>query len=74
MEPAVAKGMVKGSADPLISSFHIGYNMLLNLIRMEEIDPEYLLKKSFHQFQTQEKKPALQNSTLHTTSLLYAYK
>jgi len=33
MEPAVAKDMVKGSADTLNSQFYIGYNMLLNLIR-----------------------------------------
>lgn len=51
MEPSVAKNMVKGSADPLYSSFHIGYNMLLNLLRVEDIDPEFMLRRSFHQFQ-----------------------
>ena len=35
MEPHVAKGMLKGTSDPLISSFHLGYNMLLNLMRVE---------------------------------------
>lgn len=34
MEPHVAKNMVKGASDPLISSFHLGYNMLLNLMRV----------------------------------------
>jgi len=51
MEPAVAKGMVKGQADRLTSSFWIGYSMLLNMLRVEDIDPENLLKRSFHQYQ-----------------------
>jgi ATP-dependent RNA helicase DOB1 len=33
MEPQVARGMLKGHADSLNSSFHLGYNMLLNLLR-----------------------------------------
>ena len=52
MEPHVAKNMLKGASDPLISSFHLGYNMLLNLMRVEGVDPETLIKKSFHQFQS----------------------
>lgn len=51
MEPTVAKDMVKGQADKLNSSFHIGYNMLLNTIRVEGMDPERILRNSFHQFQ-----------------------
>ncbi len=47
-----AKGMLMGKADALNSSFHLGYNMLLNLLRVEGVDPEYLIKKSFHQFQS----------------------
>ena len=35
MEPDVAKNMVKGQSDPLNSSFHLSYNMLLNLLRFE---------------------------------------
>lgn len=41
----------KGSADPLNSAFHLTYNMVLNLLRVEEINPEYMLEKSFYQFQ-----------------------
>lgn len=37
MEPQVAKGMVKGQADRLDSAFHLGYNMILNLMRVEGI-------------------------------------
>lgn len=28
-----AKDILKGTADPLNSAFHLGYNMLLNLLR-----------------------------------------
>ena len=45
MEPDVAKNMVKGQSDPLNSSFHLSYNMLLNLLRFEGADPEFLIKR-----------------------------
>lgn len=51
LEPSVAKAMLKGASDKLNSSFHLGYNMLLNLLRVEEADPTYMIKRSFHQFQ-----------------------
>ncbi|KAJ1497139.1 ATP-dependent RNA helicase mtr4 [Coelomomyces lativittatus] len=46
-----AKAMVKGEANPLYSAFRLGYNMLLNLIRVEGVSPEYLIQNSFRQFQ-----------------------
>jgi len=52
MEPEVAKDMLVGITDPLNSAFHLGYNMLLNALRMEEVEPEYMIRKSFHQFQS----------------------
>ena len=57
MEPDVAKSMLKGNMDPLNSTFHIGYNMLLNLMRMEGAKPEEMIKKSFHQFQSNKTYP-----------------
>ncbi|TNN58689.1 Superkiller viralicidic activity 2-like 2 [Liparis tanakae] len=51
MSPSVGKQLLKGSADPLNSAFHLTYNMVLNLLRVEEINPEYMLEKSFYQFQ-----------------------
>ncbi|KAG2466012.1 MTREX helicase, partial [Polypterus senegalus] len=51
MSPVVGKQLLKGSADPLNSAFHLTYNMVLNLLRVEEINPEYMLEKSFYQFQ-----------------------
>eukprot|EP00741_Cyanophora_paradoxa_P014004 tig00020723_g13518.t1 len=61
MEPAVAKGMLMGQADPLTSSFHLGYNMLLNLMRVEEADPDYVIRRSFGQFQSDRQIPQLQS-------------
>eukprot|EP01094_Clydonella_sp_ATCC50884_P002061 TRINITY_DN11587_c0_g1_i1.p1 TRINITY_DN11587_c0_g1~~TRINITY_DN11587_c0_g1_i1.p1 ORF type:complete len:983 (-),score=409.92 TRINITY_DN11587_c0_g1_i1:194-2761(-) len=60
MEPDVAKGMLKGQSDPLISSFHLGYNMLLHLLRLEGIDPEMLMKRSLRQFQSDRALPDIQ--------------
>jgi ATP-dependent RNA helicase DOB1 len=59
MEPAVCKEILYGAADPLNSSYHISYNMLLNLMRVEDVDPEYLLRASFHQFQREKDAPGL---------------
>lgn len=60
LEPSTAKMMVKGSADPLNSAFHLSYNMLLNQMRCEDGDPEALLRQSFYQFQSDRALPSLQ--------------
>ncbi|XP_048489060.1 exosome RNA helicase MTR4 isoform X2 [Plutella xylostella] len=57
--PAVVKDMVQGKADPINSAFHLTYNMVLNLLRVEEINPEYMLERSFFQFQNQAAIPDL---------------
>lgn len=66
MEPQVAKGILYGQADALFSSFHLGYNMLLNLLRVEDADPEYMIKQSFHQFQNEQAAPALEDALERT--------
>lgn len=55
-------GMLYGEADPLDSSYHISYNMLLNMLRVEDVDPEFLVKSSFHQYQQESSAPALEVS------------
>ncbi|XP_073269885.1 DExH-box ATP-dependent RNA helicase DExH9 [Primulina huaijiensis] len=60
LEPSTAKLMLKGSADPLNSAFHLNYNMLLNQIRSEDGDPETLLRNSFYQFQADRAIPDLE--------------
>ncbi|XP_013133278.1 PREDICTED: superkiller viralicidic activity 2-like 2 [Papilio polytes] len=57
--PAVVKTTVQGKADPINSAFHLTYNMVLNLLRVEEINPEYMLERSFFQFQNQASIPDL---------------
>src|SRR5271170_2693733 len=51
MEPGVAKEIVRGEQDKLNSAFYLGYNMILNLLRVEGISPEFMLERCFHQFQ-----------------------
>ncbi|CAF0782847.1 unnamed protein product [Didymodactylos carnosus] len=51
MSPTTAKEIVKGKADALNSAFKLTYNMVLNLLRVEGINPEFMLERSFYQFQ-----------------------
>ena len=60
MEPKVAKDMIYGASDPLYSSYKVGYNMVLNMLRVEDADPENLLKSSFHQYQQEQNAPELE--------------
>ena len=51
MDPTVAKNIVRGEQDKLNSAFQLGYNMILNLMRVEGINPEFMLEHCFFQFQ-----------------------
>ncbi|KAF4589860.1 ATP-dependent RNA helicase DOB1 [Ophiocordyceps camponoti-floridani] len=64
LEPSVAKQIVTGQQDKLNSAFHLGYNMILNLLRIEAISPEYMLEKCFHQFQNAASVPALEKELM----------
>lgn len=61
LDPATAKTMVKGEADRLDSAFHLSYNMILNLMRVEGISPEYMLEHCFFQFQNSASVPKLED-------------
>ncbi|KAK9325183.1 rRNA-processing arch domain-containing protein [Lipomyces orientalis] len=67
MEPEVAKGMVKGQADRLDSAFHLSYNMILNLMRVEGISPEFMLERCFFQFQNTSQVPLLEGQLIQLT-------
>ena len=54
---------IQGKADPLNSAFKLTYNMVLNLLRVEGINPEFMLERSFYQFQHFSSIPALYDST-----------
>ncbi|KAJ3107729.1 ATP-dependent RNA helicase mtr4 [Phlyctochytrium planicorne] len=59
LEPSVATSMLKGESDRLDSAFHLTYNMILNLLRIEGISAEYILERSFFQHQSLTKLPSL---------------
>jgi len=60
MEPAVAKGMVKGESDRMNSAFHLSYYMILNLLRVEGVSPEFMLDRCFYTFQNNANVPRLE--------------
>jgi ATP-dependent RNA helicase DOB1 len=62
MNPAIGRELVKGASDNLNSAFHLTYNMVLNLLRVEEVNPEYMMERSFHQFQNYSNIPKLYQS------------
>jgi ATP-dependent RNA helicase DOB1 len=60
LEPEVARSVVVGHQDRLNSAFHLGYNMILNLLRIEAISPEFMLERCFFQFQNAHSVPQLE--------------
>lgn len=64
LEPEVAKAIVAGKQDRLNSAFHLGYNMILNLQRIETVSPEYMLERCFFQFQNASSVPALEKDLM----------
>ncbi|KAF9465418.1 ATP-dependent RNA helicase [Collybia nuda] len=61
LEAPAAKAMLKGEADRLDSAFHLGYNMVLNLMKVEGISPEFMLERCFFQFQSSAGIPKLED-------------
>ncbi|KAL4452733.1 hypothetical protein ABPG75_008395 [Micractinium tetrahymenae] len=64
LDEETAKAMMKGQASPLISSFKLSYYTLLNLLRRIEgsgADMEYVISKSFSQFQHEQQLPQLES-------------
>ena len=60
MQPATAKGMVKGKSDPLFSAFHVSFSMLINMARSAaSVEPEALVAKTFAQYQAERAMPEL---------------
>lgn len=64
LEPDTAKGIVAGAQDRLNSAFYLGYNMILNLQRIETISPEYMLERCFFQFQNAASVPDLEKQLI----------
>jgi ATP-dependent RNA helicase DOB1 len=59
MDIDVCRNMLSGKADPLLSSFRLSYNMIVNLIRLDDYNADSLIKKSFKQFQCEANVPIL---------------
>ena len=74
MEPAVARGMVLGTSDPLYSSFHLSYNMIVNMMRTEGAEPEALVRQSYRQFQADQALPQMERYALQLEKQAEAIK
>mmetsp|Transcript_7529 Transcript_7529/g.28276 ORF Transcript_7529/g.28276 Transcript_7529/m.28276 type:complete len:1035 (-) Transcript_7529:78-3182(-) len=59
-DEADLRKMLGAQPDALNSSFHLSYYMILNLLRVEEITPEYIMERSYFQYQSRKKIPELQ--------------
>uniref|UniRef100_A0A158Q820 Superkiller viralicidic activity 2-like 2 n=1 Tax=Elaeophora elaphi TaxID=1147741 RepID=A0A158Q820_9BILA len=70
----VAKQIIKGAPDPLNSQFRLTYNMVLNLLRVEGINPEFMLENSFYQFQNYDALPQLYANVEKKKKELATYK
>jgi ATP-dependent RNA helicase DOB1 len=70
IEPSGAKTMIKGEADRLNSAFHLSYNMILNLMRVEGVNPELMLERCFFQFQTNLNVPVLE-AGVHVLTFIF---
>lgn len=56
--------LFKTSSDELKSAFRLTYNMILNLMRVEELDPTYFLEKSFYHYQAYSKAVKMEKEIL----------
>ena len=52
IDPEKCREIMKGKSDPLNSSFSLSYNQILNLNRIEGIKCEFILERSFRQYQS----------------------
>jgi ATP-dependent RNA helicase DOB1 len=64
IEPTTAKEIVIGEQNRLNSAFYLSYNMILNLLRIEAISPEFMLERCFHQFQAAASVPSLERDLM----------
>jgi len=59
LQPQQIQTMLKGKSNYLASQFHTTYPMLIQLKRLQEIEPTFIINRSFMQFQKLEKIPSL---------------
>lgn len=73
MDPAMAKEIVRGEQDKLNSAFYLGHNMILNLMRVEGISPEFMLERCFYQFQNTASISGLEKGSCHPKKFMRFY-
>ena len=64
IDPEECREIMKGKSDPLNSSFGLNYNQILNLSRIEGIKCEFILQRSFRQYQSVRAIPLLKKKIL----------
>ncbi|KAH8740668.1 ATP-dependent RNA helicase [Cryptosporidium ryanae] len=72
-DPWAIKSMLTGQPLRIDSQFYIGYNMLLNLLRLEGADPEYMINRSFSQFLKRKKTVSLTEEKKRIKEILEKY-
>ena len=64
IDPEKCRELMRGKSDPLNSSFSLSYNQILNLSRIEGIKCEYILQRSFRQYQSVRAIPLIKKKIL----------
>ena len=64
IDPEECREIMRGKSDPLNSSFGLNYNQILNLSRIEGIKCEFILQRSFRQYQSVRAIPLLKKKIL----------
>ncbi|OII76987.1 DEAD DEAH box helicase family protein [Cryptosporidium andersoni] len=72
-DPWAVKAIFTGDPLRIDSQFYIGYNMLLNLLRLEGADPEYMIQRSFSQFLKRRKTVSLSEEKKRIEKILSKY-
>ena len=64
IDPENCREIMRGKSDPLNSSFTLSYNQILNLSRIEGVKCEFILQRSFRQYQNVRAIPLLKKKIL----------
>ena len=71
-QQGVLKNMITGRAGKLASQFRLTYNMILNLLRVETLKVEEMIKRSFSENASQQLLPDQQKDILEVPSISYS--
>eukprot|EP00698_Gefionella_okellyi_P025525 TRINITY_DN9389_c0_g1_i1.p1 TRINITY_DN9389_c0_g1~~TRINITY_DN9389_c0_g1_i1.p1 ORF type:complete len:1222 (-),score=319.66 TRINITY_DN9389_c0_g1_i1:16-3654(-) len=71
-EESILHQMMTGTATRLQSQFRLSYNMILNLLRVEDMKVEEMIKRSFSEFGTQAAQPGARTTLADSQAMLEA--